>query len=446
MENQKKLLQFIEWIGANVPELQGQDSEQIISTINKLSETPEGQKILQKLIEGFESNAAGMFKKGGKLNYLLCLKNGGIADCGCGKKLKAEDGNILPIPATPERGRKIEFEPRDIGLRIKPLGNYRESNTNIRTGLEDPGRMWTRLQSRSAGPVTQIKYEDESYTNPARTYDTRMSPSPNESANQYIERWRDFDNILKQEGVARTPNLGLAKYQEGGLALPSMKYSESEVLRPFNVAGQDTSLKIGRIRDDGNGARVFESDFKSIPSRILSRPGDLGYNESLKDRIDRRENFEKRLSNEGILKAPDTGIKYTSEGTVKPSGITIYDVGGKTNTEGTQTATTQTATTKIKPEIKPRGLRGIIWEPKKYSRVDFYDNLDGDFTGTRSWYIDPKGTEHQILEKKFPAGNTATTELKITRDKDSTMTITNSQGINKVKDMSKFLPAFKKNF
>ena len=37
----------------------------------------------------------GIFKEGGKLGYLLCLKKGGsIQDCGCGKKIeKAQDGS-----------------------------------------------------------------------------------------------------------------------------------------------------------------------------------------------------------------------------------------------------------------------------------------------------------------------------------------------------------------
>lgn len=97
MEDQKKLLQFVTWLGENVPELKGQAPEQIVSTINKLSESKEGQQMLQGLIEEFESSTTGMFKKGGKLAYLLCLKKGGnIQDCGCGKKIeKAEDGRVL---------------------------------------------------------------------------------------------------------------------------------------------------------------------------------------------------------------------------------------------------------------------------------------------------------------------------------------------------------------
>lgn len=97
MEDQKKLLQFVTWLGENVPELKGQAPEQIVSTINKLSESKEGQQMLQGLIEEFESSMTGMFKKGGKLAYLLCLKKGGnIQDCGCGEKIeKAETGRVL---------------------------------------------------------------------------------------------------------------------------------------------------------------------------------------------------------------------------------------------------------------------------------------------------------------------------------------------------------------
>lgn len=108
MEDQKKLLQFVTWLGENVPELKGQAPEQIVSTINKLSESKEGQQMLQGLIEEFESSMTGMFKKGGKLAYLLCLKKGGnIQDCGCGKKIeKAEEGRVLGSNQYPRISRK----------------------------------------------------------------------------------------------------------------------------------------------------------------------------------------------------------------------------------------------------------------------------------------------------------------------------------------------------
>ena len=97
--NDKKMLQFIEWLGANVPELKGQSPEQIMTAINQLAETPEGQQMLEGLVQQFESSSTGMFKKGGKLDYLLCLKKGGnIKNCGCGKKIenRQEGGFVVP--------------------------------------------------------------------------------------------------------------------------------------------------------------------------------------------------------------------------------------------------------------------------------------------------------------------------------------------------------------
>lgn len=126
MEDQKKLLQFVEWLGANVPELQGQAPEQIISTINKLSESPEGQEMLQGLINEFESSMTGMFKKGGKLDYLICLKKGGsIQDCGCGKKIeKAQTGRVLGSDQYPNVSRKEAIDAAmDMGFSRKQARN-----------------------------------------------------------------------------------------------------------------------------------------------------------------------------------------------------------------------------------------------------------------------------------------------------------------------------------
>lgn len=95
MGDQEKLIQFVTWLGENIPELKGKAPEEIVETVNKLSSSEEGQQMLQGLIKEFESNTTGMFKKGGKLGYLLCLKSGGsIQDCGCGcKKIrKGQDG------------------------------------------------------------------------------------------------------------------------------------------------------------------------------------------------------------------------------------------------------------------------------------------------------------------------------------------------------------------
>ena len=98
--DEKRILQFIEWLGTNVPELKGQSPDQIMTVINQLAESPEGQQTLEGLVQQFESSSKEMFKKGGKLDYLLCLKKGGnIQTCGCGKKInKHENGKVLRSP------------------------------------------------------------------------------------------------------------------------------------------------------------------------------------------------------------------------------------------------------------------------------------------------------------------------------------------------------------
>lgn len=101
-------MQFVQWLGENVPELKGQSPEQIVETVNKLSASKEGQQMLQGLIQEFESSSTGMFKKGGKLAYLLCLKKGGnIQDCGCGSKVKRnQPGGTVEIEKYPHASRK----------------------------------------------------------------------------------------------------------------------------------------------------------------------------------------------------------------------------------------------------------------------------------------------------------------------------------------------------
>jgi len=65
--------------------------------------------MLRGLIEEFESSMTSMFKKGGKLAYLVCLKEGGsIQDCGCGKKIdkKQPGGRVLGSEQYPYATRR----------------------------------------------------------------------------------------------------------------------------------------------------------------------------------------------------------------------------------------------------------------------------------------------------------------------------------------------------
>lgn len=205
MEDQKKLLQFVTWLGENVPELKGQAPEQIVSTINKLSESKEGQQMLQGLIEEFESSMTGMFRKGGKLDYLLCLKKGGnIQDCGCGKKIKVQDGDKLP-----------DLTYRETEKIIEPI-----SLDSEKTPIYGLGRGWTYHlgKTRSAGNVSAWEPSGNygKYYVGSTSYTNTGEPlGYNESAKQYLDRHQAFGEALKSQNRLTT-NVNPGIFQSGG--------------------------------------------------------------------------------------------------------------------------------------------------------------------------------------------------------------------------------------
>lgn len=82
MKNRDKLIAVVEKIALE----ENKSPETVVSELNNMNE----DQIIEKL------KTVGIFKKGGKLDYLLCLKKGGsIKDCGCGGNIKKQqDGGI----------------------------------------------------------------------------------------------------------------------------------------------------------------------------------------------------------------------------------------------------------------------------------------------------------------------------------------------------------------
>lgn len=89
----EELMDFVEWLPNNSELFADMDVEAIIAQINNLASSDEGKETLEQLTKQYKSKEMGLFKKGGKLNYLLCLKKGGkVQDCGCGKKIEKAQG------------------------------------------------------------------------------------------------------------------------------------------------------------------------------------------------------------------------------------------------------------------------------------------------------------------------------------------------------------------
>ena len=85
----EELMNFVNWLPEHVELFKGLTTEETVSKINNLSASEEGKETLEQLTKQYKNTEMGIFKEGGKLNYLLCLQKGGaIQDCGCGKKIE----------------------------------------------------------------------------------------------------------------------------------------------------------------------------------------------------------------------------------------------------------------------------------------------------------------------------------------------------------------------
>ena len=84
-DQQQTMVAFIQWLPQNVKQFEGslpkdiidpiaaaQSPEEVVNVLNQLSQSQEGTQLVSVMFQAFqESQKAGMFAKGGKLNYLV---------------------------------------------------------------------------------------------------------------------------------------------------------------------------------------------------------------------------------------------------------------------------------------------------------------------------------------------------------------------------------------
>ena len=84
-DQQQTMMAFIQWLPQNAQQFEGsipkdiidpiaaaQSPEEVVNVLNQLSQSQEGTQIVSVMFQAFqESQKAGMFAKGGKLNYLV---------------------------------------------------------------------------------------------------------------------------------------------------------------------------------------------------------------------------------------------------------------------------------------------------------------------------------------------------------------------------------------
>ena len=84
-DQQQTMAAFIQWLPQNIQQFEGslpkdiidpiaaaQSPEEVVNVLNQLSQSQEGTQVVSVMFQAFqESQKAGMFAKGGKLNYLV---------------------------------------------------------------------------------------------------------------------------------------------------------------------------------------------------------------------------------------------------------------------------------------------------------------------------------------------------------------------------------------
>jgi hypothetical protein len=76
--DEEQMMEFINWLSANVEQFHDMEPEKIAETINDLSKTDEGAAMVQKLAKAYMEEKGGeraaekkMFRSGGKVDSLV---------------------------------------------------------------------------------------------------------------------------------------------------------------------------------------------------------------------------------------------------------------------------------------------------------------------------------------------------------------------------------------
>lgn len=117
---QEELIQFVQWLPSKVAEFQNKTPDEIVGELNQMAQSEEGMNVISGLINQFkQEQSTGMFKKGGKLNYLVTkFKEGGSAKEKRkeNKKTVKEGKKSSKFNRTAYRNMKSALKDQDLGL------------------------------------------------------------------------------------------------------------------------------------------------------------------------------------------------------------------------------------------------------------------------------------------------------------------------------------------
>ena len=168
---EQDLVNFINWLIESKEAPEGSSFEETVSWINELSTSEDGKQILNQLLNTYKkSNNMGLFKKGGKFDYLLCLKKGGnIQDCGCGKKIEKNQpgGPIARMGVQPkEEFTEAEKQALSDGTFYEEV-TYPDGYfvTRMSSGSHGKNQRYPFIYSKIVAPDGSVLYQQDQYRN-----------------------------------------------------------------------------------------------------------------------------------------------------------------------------------------------------------------------------------------------------------------------------------------
>lgn len=293
MDNQKVLAQVLK----NLSDRWEMTVSEVAEKLNKMSEDE-----VKNVVEMTK-----LFEKGGKLNYLLCLKKGGVAECGCGCNSK-----VIKNQEPSEKLRARGTKPATSGIFQPSYDPEKDTNWFRHNGA------WVRNHF-VGNDLTQYVVTDGYWSTPRMSKriienydDPSRSDTTNFDANESSKNSRDFinkQNAILEGADPRAINGREARIlnrQNGGEMqepLPDLRYRENEVwVNDKNFEGMQHRL--GNFRQVGE-VKSFEPTIigKGIGMKPQWNIGNFNsYVESPQDYLNRHKQFQERLKAENRVK------------------------------------------------------------------------------------------------------------------------------------------------
>ena len=185
-DQQQTMMAFIQWLPQNAQQFEGsipkdiidpiaaaQSPEEVVNVLNQLSQSQEGTQVVSVMFQAFqESQKAGMFAKGGKLNYLV-------------QKYQNAAGNL------PKKDNTFKREIRDFGdTTDTKIYNYR---TDYRKTYPNGS-----VIMQSATPSDMSTYYDP--RRPKPSFWTRLLYLfPTAAPKSVLENWDELERNHKND-------------------------------------------------------------------------------------------------------------------------------------------------------------------------------------------------------------------------------------------------------